>query len=260
MKIVLIGSGNVAWNLGRLFVHHKHEVVQIISRNAQTATELAYELNTESANYFSIINKQADIYIITVNDDAIDNIANELLGLNKLVVHTSGAMNMDILAKCTNTYGVLYPLQSLVYGAKELPEIPFLIQGNTNEVKNKLTEFAATLSPQVLKISDEEKIELHVAAVFVNNFTNHLYVLAQQWCKEHNLDFSLLLPLIKETTDRVLAEKNNPNMRLRDLQTGPAIRNDKVAIAKHKELLKAHPYMLSLYELMTNGITQNTHT
>ncbi len=255
MKIVLIGSGNVAWNLGKLFVKYKHEVVQIISRNAKTATDLAYELNTESANYFSIINKQADLYVISVNDDAIANIVNELLGLNKFVVHTSGAVSMEVLAKCSATYGVLYPLQSLVYGVKELPEIPFLIQGNTDEVKNKLTEFAATLSTQVIKINDEEKAELHVAAVFVNNFTNHLYHIAYKWCAKHQLDFKLLLPLIKETALRLVdANNKNETVSPSDLQTGPAIRKDTDTIKKHEALLKDEHYMLELYRLLSEGI------
>jgi predicted short-subunit dehydrogenase-like oxidoreductase (DUF2520 family) len=253
MKIVLIGSGNVAWNLGKLFVQHQHEVEQIISRNGTTASALAYELNTESSYYFSVLHKNADLYIITVNDGAIAAIANELTGLNKLVVHTSGAMDINLLENCSNEYGVLYPLQSLLYGTKEIPEIPFLIQGNTEEVKNKITEFAATLSPQVIKITNEEKVELHLAAVFVNNFTNHLYTIAYNWCNKNNLDFKVLLPLIKETTNKLTNAKGElvkPNT----LQTGPAIRKDKVTIAKHEALIQEEIYMLELYKLLSKGI------
>jgi predicted short-subunit dehydrogenase-like oxidoreductase (DUF2520 family) len=255
MKIVLIGSGNVAWNLGKLFVQYQHEVVQIISRNAATATALAYELNTESANYFSILNKDADLYVIAVKDDAIESIAKEMVGLNKLIVHTSGAIPITSLEKTSTIYGSLYPIQSLIYGVKKIPQIPFLVQGNTENTVQQLNAFVQTLQSNFTTIKNEDKAKLHIAAVLVNNFTHHLYVLAQQWCKKQNLDFALLLPLIQETANRVVEEyKNNANVNLQQLQTGPAVRGDEETIAAHKMLLKEDEKLLELYDLLTKSI------
>jgi predicted short-subunit dehydrogenase-like oxidoreductase (DUF2520 family) len=252
MKIVLIGSGNVAWNLGKLFVQHHHEVVQIISRNAHTATALAYELNTESSNYFSVINKQADIYIICVNDDALPAIAQELIGINKLVVHTSGTVSADVLKDCSNQYGVLYPLQSLLNGATKVPTIPFLIQANDETTLLLIENFAKTISNTITQVSDDQKTQLHVAAVLVNNFANHLYTIAEQWCIKNNLDFNLLLPLIEQTTTRLKTQSPSA------LQTGPAVRGDKATIATHLNLIKDDAYLTKLYTLLSNGI-ENLH-
>jgi predicted short-subunit dehydrogenase-like oxidoreductase (DUF2520 family) len=250
MKIVLIGSGNVAWNLGKLFVQHHHEVVQIISRNAHTATALAYELNTESSNYFSVINKDADIYIVCVNDDALPIIAQELIGLNKLVVHTSGAISANVLQDCSSQYGVMYPLQSLVSNAKQLPSIPFLIQANNTSTVTLIENFLKTLSNKVTQVTDAQKAQLHLAAVLVNNFTNHLYNIAEQWCIKNNLDFNLLLPLIEQTTTRLKTQSPS------QLQTGPAIRGDKATIEKHLALIKDDAYLTELYTLLTKGIKE----
>ncbi len=248
MKIVLIGSGNVAWNIGKLCVQHNHEVVQIISRNASTASALAYELNTESSNYFSVINKEADIYIICVNDDAIPSIALELNGINKLVVHTSGALSADVLQACSSIYGVLYPLQSLVSNATKVPTIPFLVQGNNRTTTTLIETFALSLSNKVQVVTNEEKVNFHLSAVLVNNFTNHLYTLANNWCLKNKIDFSMLLPIIEQTATRIKTQTPQA------LQTGPAIRGDKQTIAKHIELLQNEAYLTELYALLTKGI------
>jgi predicted short-subunit dehydrogenase-like oxidoreductase (DUF2520 family) len=255
MNIVLIGSGNVAWNLGKLFISKGHEVVQILSRNAATATELAYELNTESANYYSILNRNADIYIIAVKDDAIETVVNELKGLNKLVVHTSGVMAIDVLAACGNQYGILYPLQSLVYGAKEVPVISFLVQGSDGAVTTQLQQFVEGMQMDVGTMNSDDKAKLHVAAVLVNNFTHHLYVLAQGWCKQHGLDFALLLPLITETAQRVAAAiQQDEHTDLRKLQTGPAARGDQETIDKHLALMWDSAPLRELYQLLSDSI------
>lgn len=262
MKIVMIGSGNVAWNLGKLFQLHEHEVVQIISSNAATASELAYELNTESANYFSIINKEADLYVIAVNDDAIAWVVDQMIGLNKLVVHTSGAVPIDVLAKASDTYGSLYPVQTMIYGTLELPTFSFLIQGNTDVVEKRIQAFVQTLQSDVSVVTNEDKLKLHIGAVFVNNFTNHLYTLTFDWCKQNGLDFRLLLPLIKETVHKMELEydkaiKDSKPKSPHLFQTGPAIRNDKVTIAKHKETLNEDPKLLAFYDLFTKSIMGN---
>jgi predicted short-subunit dehydrogenase-like oxidoreductase (DUF2520 family) len=248
MEVVLIGSGNVAWNLGRLLKKCGHEVVQIFSRNAATASELAYELDTDSINYWSILNRSADIYIIAVRDDQLASVAAELRLDNQLVLHTSGAKPMDLLKDCSSRYGVLYPLQSLVRGSRILPPIPFLTEGNTPETAQAVYDFAGSLSSQVQAVTGDQRLHMHLAAVLVNNFTNHLYTKAQQWCTKHRLDFGQLLPLIEETGHRL--HQATPG----SLQTGPAIREDKTTLQAHLDLLQNDAALKELYEIMSQSI------
>jgi predicted short-subunit dehydrogenase-like oxidoreductase (DUF2520 family) len=248
MNIVIIGSGNVAWNLGKLLKQRGHTIAQVLSTNAATASQLAYELDTESTNYWTMLRPGADLYLIAVKDDALPDVCGRLRAGKALVVHTSGAVPMSVLQPCSENYGLLYPLQSLKHGVSTLPEIPFMVDGCNPAVRNTLFNLAQTLGPQVTLASDAQRIEMHIAAVFVNNFTNHLYTLAEGWCRQNGLDFKQLYPLILETAQRI--KDTSPAQ----LQTGPAARNDKETIASHVALLKAHPQLLAVYEVMTESI------
>jgi predicted short-subunit dehydrogenase-like oxidoreductase (DUF2520 family) len=255
MNIVLIGSGNVAWHIGKRCIKAGHIISQIISRNATTATNLAYEVDTESANYFSIIHQDADLYIICVNDDSIASIVAQLPKLKSLVVHTSGTLSAEVLLPISNHVGVMYPLQSLIYGTNDMPEIPFLVQSNNEIAQKQIIAFANTISNQVQVVTANSKMALHIAAVFVNNFTHHLYVQAQNWCVQNQIDFNLLLPLISESTHRLITFCNaQPNTDISSLQTGPASRNDKETIAKHLSLLENQDQLSKLYLLFTEFI------
>jgi predicted short-subunit dehydrogenase-like oxidoreductase (DUF2520 family) len=248
MNIVLIGSGNVAWNLGKLLKQKGHNFAQVLSTNATTASELAYELDTESSNYWTMLNRLADLYIVAVPDNALPEVCGRLRLGSRLVVHTSGAVPMHILKECSENYGLLYPLQSLKRGVATLPEIPLLVDGSSETVKVTLQQLAQQLSPRVALTTDEQRLKMHVAAVLVNNFTNHLYVLAQQWCQKNGLDFTQLHPLITETAQKLTGANAAA------LQTGPAVRNDTDTIARHKALLKDEPQLLKVYEVMTESI------
>lgn len=247
-KVVLIGSGNVAWNLGKLVKQCGYEVIQVYSRNAATATELAYELDTESTNYLSIMKKDADIYIIAVNDDALPELAEELRVNKGLVVHTSGAAPVQVIEQCAAKTGVLYPLQSLRYGVKEVPAISFMVEGCNDAVSAEIQSFAETLSPRVQQNGGEQRLQMHVAAVFVNNFPNYLYTLTENWCKTNGLSFQQLVPLIKETANRL--ETGSP----KDLQTGPAARKDHTTIAQHRKLLEGDARMMGFYNYFTEAM------
>jgi predicted short-subunit dehydrogenase-like oxidoreductase (DUF2520 family) len=251
MDIVIIGSGNVAAILGRKFVAAGHTILQVVSRNASAASNLAYEWDTESANYPSIINRNADVYILAVSDEAIDDLAAELRLPGKVVAHTAASVSKDILKTVSSHYGVFYPLQSLRKENPELPEAPVFIDGSDELARKKLQTLAESISPHhVSQAGDNDRLKLHVAAVFVNNFTNHLYAVAEEYCNKEGIDFRELLPLIEETASR-----------LRDIspqksQTGPAIRNDEETIQKHLGLLDTYPEMKALYETMTRSIRQ----
>jgi predicted short-subunit dehydrogenase-like oxidoreductase (DUF2520 family) len=251
MNIILIGSGNVAAVLGRKFLAAGHNILQIYGRNTTTASALAYELNSESTNYKSMVYKTADFYLIAVDDDAIANVVDELRLPGKVVAHTAASVPKEILKTVTEHYGVFYPLQSLRKETTELPDIPIFFDGSDDVAKTKLEKLAHSIAKvQVIEAGDDARLKLHVAAVIVGNFTNHLYVLAEQYCQKEGLDFKQLLPLIEETALRL------KNTSPKQAQTGPALRHDKETIQKHIELLKEHPQLKSLYVLLTESIQQ----
>lgn len=248
MRIVIIGSGNVASVLGRLFVKNNHEIIQVVSRNIEHANALASELNCTFTDNNGILDTTAELYLIAVNDGALFDINSNIHLGNKLVLHTAGSVSKDVLKEISVNYGVLYPLQSLRKEIIHDLEIPFLIDGNTQETKTLVEDFARTLSSNVAKATDDERLKLHVAAVIVSNFTNHLYALAEDFCKAENIDFKLLFPLIKETAERI--ETISPN----DAQTGPAVRNDVFTLDKHLRLLTEHPRLKYIYLKLTDSI------
>jgi predicted short-subunit dehydrogenase-like oxidoreductase (DUF2520 family) len=253
MEIVIIGSGNVAAVLGRKFRAAGHHIVQVASRNASAASALAYEWNTVSTNYLSAINLKAEVYLIAVKDEAIKEVIKDMKLPDKVVAHTAAAVPMDILRHVTKHYGVFYPLQSLRKDIRTLPDIPIYFEGSDDLAKKKLEVLARSISKEkVVEAGDDARIKLHVAAVFVSNFTNHLYSLAADYCKKEGLDFKLLLPLIEETAGRL------KELAPSDTQTGPAMRHDLETIQKHKNLLERFPQLTKIYQVFTESIEQES--
>jgi predicted short-subunit dehydrogenase-like oxidoreductase (DUF2520 family) len=250
MRIVLIGSGNVASVLGRKMVNADHEIIQVYSRNANHASSLAEELKTTHTSDQAKIQMEADIYILAVSDHALPETSEWLRLGKKLVVHTAGSVSKNVLTPVSKNFGVLYPLQSLRKEMDKIPEIPLLIDGNTDDNITLIHDFAASISSYTQNASDQQRELLHIAAVFVSNFTNHLYTMASDFCRNESLDFKLLLPLIKEVANRI--SEHSPQ----EVQTGPAVRNDDITINKHLSLLEKYPSMKELYRDFSNNITQ----
>jgi len=248
MKVVIVGSGNAATVLTEMIEKGGHEIVQIVSRNAAHAKALALKYGVEGIVLTEPEFAYADIYIIALNDAALESIE-KIKGLkNKFVVHTAGSVSKDVLKNLSSEYGVLYPLQSLSNAADEIPEVPFLIEGNSEETARKLIEFARTLSAKVIPVTESERLHYHVAAVFAGNFTNHLYAIAENFCDKERIDFKNLLPMIKGITSRL---DNNSPFRV---QTGPAIRDDIFTINRHLQSLSPHPDIKYLYLKLTESI------
>lgn len=251
MKVVIVGSGNTATILGRKIKAAEHEILQVVGRNETAVHALAAELGCNANAEIKKIDHSADIYIVALADKALPQLHEWLQLDKKLVVHTAAAIPRDVLQQVSKNYGVLYPLQTLRKEQTALPEIPFLVDGNSADDLALVQDFAASLSEKVLVAGDELRLRMHVAAVFASNFVNHLYVLAEDFCKKEQLDFSLLLPLITETAGRL--QNLSPNQS----QTGPAIRNDHVTIDKHLEVLNAYPELKKMYEMLTASIQKN---
>jgi len=248
MNIVIIGTGNTASVLGRKLKAAGHCIVQVYGRNSKDASELAYELATESTNYWNVVNKEADIYILAVSDIAIGEIVRELHFPGKIIVHTAASVSKFILDKSSEHYGVFYPLQSLRKEIQVLPDIPMIIDASDPTTLDQLKILAMTISDSVTVADDEQRKKIHLAAVFCNNFVNHLYTLAENYCNKEGIDFKLLMPLIKETAGRV--EFVSPGIS----QTGPAVRNDYATMEEHLKMLDAYPEMKNLYVLLSQSI------
>ncbi len=248
MKITLIGTGNVATVLGRKFVQAGHEVLQVYGRQQEVATQLAEELHSSAVTDLHSLHPSAELYIIAVADAAIPQVAAALSLNHGIVVHTAGSVSKEVLRECSEYYGVLYPLQSMRKEMDVLPDIPFLVDANTDAAIEQLKGIAHTLSGQVQVADDEQRLKLHLAAVMVSNFTNHLYALADDYCREEKVDFRLLIPLITEVAQRL--HRWPPA----EMQTGPAVRDDEGTIRKHLDLLKDHTALRNLYRLFTDSI------
>lgn len=252
MNIVLLGSGNIASHIGKAFHTQGHHILQVYSRNLANAHALASVLNADAVDTMKGINPHADLYFIAVADHAIAELTAQLPHTSTaVVVHCSGATDIVVLKRFP-FHGVIYPVQSLNKDVKTLLQhVPFGIEGNNVEASTRLLELMNSISPQSFVCSSEQRLALHTAAVFANNFSNVLFQIAYDMLHEHQLPFDLLKPLILETAQKV--QQQIP----KEVQTGPAKRGDVETIQKHLEFISKNPHWLKIYQQLTEEITRN---
>jgi len=250
MKIVLLGSGNVATHLAKVLKATGEDVVQVYSPNLTHAKLLAGTIEAEGVNELTEIKQNADLYIISVKDDVIESVAKSLKNVAGLVVHTSGTTDIHILSSQVANAGVFYPLQTFSKNKEvSFENIPLCIEASDVDQLAILKKLAAKISTQVYELDGEKRKVLHLAAVFACNFPNHLYALASQVLRQNDLDFEILRPLIAETADKVM--HNLPE----NVQTGPAIRADENTLNKHLSMLNDMPELQNIYQILFNNIT-----
>lgn len=248
MNIVLIGSGNVASHLGKALKKANHSILQVYSRNLSHAQSLAQQLDAEPINDLDKLNTSADLYILSVKDDAIQQVVSQMPALVPLVVHTAGSVSVQALSRFVN-HGVFYPFQTFIKDAQlEFSNIPILVEGNTRENTGLLVELGKELSNKVLEADSEQRGALHISAVFACNFVNHMYRMGEAILSETGLPFELLHPLIKETADKAM------RMSPAKAQTGPAVRNDQQIIQKHLNYLINNEDLQRIYRLLSESI------
>ena len=220
----------------------------------KSAQGLAQSLDCSFTTNLKKIDEESDIIIIAVKDDVIPAVVDQLSYLEngkRLFLHTSGSTSLSTLTKTFSKCGIFWPPQSIKKGSKiDMRQTPFMVVAEGNSIKGVST-FAKRISKKVNVVTEEQKSNLHLAAVFANNFTNHFFGIAHDICKKQELDFDLLLPIIKETAAKITS--GNP----RSLQTGPAIRGDEDTIKNHKRLLKSNPHLKKIYTLLTESIQAN---
>ncbi len=232
IEVNIVGTGNVAWHLAQAFSTQKDVVVtQVAGRSTATLSSFM-NYAKEVVSITELI--PATITIIAVSDDVIESIYSQLPYQNTLVVHTSGFTNMLSRKHTNHRTGVFYPLQSFSKEDTTLnfKEVPLLLEAEDDNDLKTLQTLANTISDNVKIANSKQRKELHLAAVFTNNFTNHCYSIAQELCESSDMPFHTLHALIKKTAQKAI--ENGP----KNSQTGPAKRNDvKVIEAQENSLL-----------------------
>ncbi|MFW5759131.1 MAG: Rossmann-like and DUF2520 domain-containing protein [Bacteroidota bacterium] len=249
-KIVLIGAGNVATQIGLSLVKKGYKIESVYSRTIDSARQLARKIDSSFTDDLEQLPAKVHFCIFSVSDHALEEILRKFPHKNLLSVHTSGSMDLNVFEKTGfKRYGVFYPLQTF---SKNIPShfhsIPLLIEADSKSDLDILRKIAGDLSNDVREINSQQREILHVAAVFACNFTNHMLAVADILLRENKLDFGLLYPLIEETIKKVRYAKPI------DLQTGPAVRDDKNVIEKHLNKLLPSPHFRKMYNFMTESI------
>ena len=227
LHIAIVGAGNVATHLGK-------------------------KLHTKFSKDISKIDKNADVIILAIKDDAIVEVAKKLKLNNKIIIHTSGSVGMEVLKRSSVNYGVLYPLQTFSKKRKiDLDKVPVCIEGSNKRTEQLLFSLGRSISTNVIRINSKQRKAIHLAAVFANNFTNHMYAIAEDILKKEKLQFDLLKPLILETAGKV--QEMDPS----SAQTGPAKRKDKKIIRQHLKMLSYKKKYRDLYQRISNSIAHS---
>ncbi|EDP70512.1 hypothetical protein FBALC1_07133 [Flavobacteriales bacterium ALC-1] len=249
ISVVLLGAGNVATHLYKAF--SKAEGISVTQwYNRTLASISSYTNEVDTTDSLSEL-KEADIYILAVSDDSISQLSKDLPFKNRLVAHTSGSVSMHDLDK-KNQIAVFYPLQTFSKDTDvNFSEVPICIEAHQKENFKVLKNIAKAVGCKSHKIYTDQRQELHLAAVFVNNFTNQLYRIGHEICETKNIEFDILRPLIQETAKKI--KDISPYMA----QTGPAKRNDKKTIKRHLKLIENEEHK-AIYKLLTTSI-KKTH-
>ncbi|MCS4225184.1 Rossmann-like and DUF2520 domain-containing protein [Sphingobacterium sp. BIGb0165] len=251
MNIVILGSGNAATHFGQAFQELGHRIVQIYSKTKANADALAFALHCPSTDQLSQLQRDADLYLIAVSDQAIPTLVETIpQDLNGIVVHCSGATDLNVLERFKNA-GVIYPPQSLSKNKIiDFSAIPFCVEGNNEGNTTVLLQLAHTFSTRSIYCNSKQRLAIHLSSVMVNNFSNILYQFAHELLEEHNLSFDLVRPIILETAEKV---QNHVPITV---QTGPAIRGDEATQQKHLKFISNKPDLQQIYQLLSRQITK----
>lgn len=255
LNIIIIGVGNVASHIADSFQSNENiKLLQVFNhRNSKEAKQFSKKLECNLETNYSKINTNADIYIIAVKDDIIEDVAKKIafLKLKGIVVHTSGSVEMNVLNNISSKIGVYYPLQTFYKDAQiHWETTPILIEGNSKATETTLKQFASLISKKVKIVKSNSRLQIHLAAVFACNFTNAMYVSAYEIIEKNigKKDTDLLLPIMRHSFQKL------QHIHPKQAQTGPAMRRDKLVMKKHIDLIKDNKQLAQVYKIISDLI------
>ena len=248
-KIVVLGAGNLAKSFISSLKEKDINVLQIYNRHIEKIENLAKTVNAEAIDNIENLSQEADAFFFMLSDTGIVEIVEKIQPTNAILLHSAGSVPIDIFKNKSENYGVFYPFQTFsVEAAVDFYDVPLCVNASNEITYNKIKNFAKILNCKIIKANEEERKYLHLSGVFACNFMNHCICIAEKILESKNLDKKLLLPLLKQSFNKVLETGAYHS------QTGPAIRNDSETIAKHLEILKNDKILSEIYKIMTDSI------
>ncbi|WP_122901937.1 Rossmann-like and DUF2520 domain-containing protein [Acinetobacter sp. B51(2017)] len=254
MRMSVLGAGRVAHHLAKVLAK-QHQVIDVYSRRLSSAQQLAQQVGANAITQVQALNPEIDLAIIAVSDQAIQSVISEVAPYLKdvLIVHTSGSTHLDVLSHIHPRAGVFYPLQTFSFESQiDWANTPLFIEAKHEQDQAQLLALADQISQRVYAYNSEQRLSLHLAAVFACNFSNSCFAMAKQVLDAQQVDFSLLYPLMRETTHK--ATQHDP----KQVQTGPAIRGDQHILNMHQQMLMGakREDLQQVYALMSQQIQQ----
>lgn len=246
----VVGAGNVAFSLIPALQKKDIIVENVVSRDEIKAKKFASRYETGFKVLDKDLSLSSQLIFLTVSDDHIEEVAVQLNVVDsQMLLHTSGSTDLKVLKQHALHSGVLYPLQSFTSQRLiDISRVPLCVEASDLKTLNILQDVAALLSSRFMIMSSKQRKQLHLAAVFVSNFTNHMYDIAHWLLEKEKIDFSLMYPLIEETTAKIKRIKPG------EAQTGPALRDNKKIMEVHKKMLKSDHELSELYEAISKSI------
>ena len=246
---VSIGAGNVATHLVNKLCAAGYKLLQVYSRTDESAKLLAGLHNSSFTTDSDKVISDADFYLVSIPDQALKEFLKAFKIHNKIIFHTAGSHGTEVFGEEYMFPGVLYPLQTFTKDlGLNIEDVPVFIEARSSETLDKIESIAQSISPKVFHSDAETRKKIHLAAVFACNFTNHMFVVAAELMKSEGLDPSVLKPLIEETY------RKSVMMNPEEAQTGPAVRNDRITMDKHINMLENQPLWQKIYIFTSQSI------
>lgn len=251
-KVAFAGSGNVTTHLSKVFYEANIEIIGFYGRNLESTQSLATKYHTKFGKLQDLKACWADLIIVSVPDNAIEEVLKLIPTCDTIVAHTSGSLPIDALNNVSSHPAVFYPLQTFSKEKKvNFSQVPIMIEAKVSDDLDALEKLANKISEKVFRINSLQRKKIHIAAVFSSNFTNYLFHIAEDLLRREQVPFDVIQPLIDETTQKI------KELRPYEAQTGPAVRRDLETINTHIDILKEIPEYQEIYKLLSHQIIKS---
>jgi predicted short-subunit dehydrogenase-like oxidoreductase (DUF2520 family) len=248
-RLSFAGAGRVGSALCRGLFDAGYRIDLIVTQTEGSGTILSEQCNASWSSRL-IFPDSSDVIIVSVPDNRLREVLNNIrCGGAVLVVHTAGSQGIEVFPDHINRKGVFYPLQTFSPGREvSFKNLPFLLEASDDQSASILKSMVDSVGGMGYFVETERRRMLHLAAVFVCNFTNHMLTMGKEIAGKAGFNFEILDSLLNETISKAM--RIGPE----NSQTGPAMRNDQNTIEKHLELLSFSPELQKIYYEMTESI------